>query len=1250
MAYGSADYGITRYGGTTRGGIGGALIRLTLAMPAGALADKVIYSTEPSSLTLALVAGGAAGRVVGVTLDLALVAPDGTVDTSIPAAPIDLALAIPAGTVPVVLTAVPFGFVLAMPGGVAAVVSIPGATGALALAMPAGAIMVPFSLGADTCGLVIALQPGTPAPGYAVNPESMPALLAEGAYLTAQWAEPQWTDLGVLLSIQIKRRRARLRGKFEAGTAEIMLDNRDGSKDLLNPASIFGDQPEGHRVRVRSAIPAHDVNLLTVDQATSGAEGAVPGWVGTTNATVAQTTPGAYGTPTSTTMTAQAAGTVVAGLTGGLSEWWPGHVEVVQGRVYQAMGQANPAVQRSVTLRIAYYTVGHVFISYSSATKVCEPGVWTSVATGLLSPPAAAAYAGVEWTAAGLTAGEAVSFDSVTFGSVTGYAVPAVIEPMFDGYHDRAEAIWPSPTDAQVRLTLVDIFGPLARGRLVSDTYRSLMRAAKPAPFAYARMHGGSGYSSPFSTSGVTWPDEMRPGRFGVSTLNYTNGVGPKPVSGALVTDDNGAQDAIAQAAVLAANPIYGGAGNEDFGYEMWVRVTGTPSDPNLAYTYDSQSGTQTTHKLQLNGAGKLILLTTSSSGGNFTSSPGPLVITDGLWHHVFVVRYSSYAWQVWADGVAQIAVASNSITSMRTALGIQLGLNQMPAQVDEVATWAGAPSVVDYVARYWEGRGKWGRALSSERVKLVTTLAGIPPQLLDIGQGVELVEAVDEQLNNVSPLAHLFDVETAEDGTLFASKAGKLTFRGRSVLPTPVSAIYGDGPTELPYVEPPRGSRDNLDVLDEVAVTPARGSQIIDAAPPSKAMKRSLTITTIGVADNARIAAYAKRIRLERAVPLMRLSQLQLDPAAAPVLQPVVLAHEIGDSITVRRRPANTPLWSVDAVVEGYEHNITPLEWRTAMDLGGRYAPGPEAALALPSARVQGRAQNFFSSTNSPVDLYDNWWDDNGFASSVHWSRLTVAEPGIYYAVGSMGLFGAIAGIGLRLNGSTFLSFNYVPAGYPIGSTSTLWRMKAGDYIELMVVQFSGTLQQGLVGTANAPELSITRMGTAPDYVVPPPASVALPLVLLGDSKTVQYTPFYTAKYPAEYVRQAGGNSQDPGGYPWIADLDAIGAASVIVLQDYPQQGAPYDSGPVQDTPAWRAAWTALVIHAKTLAPRVIVLVDTILVYSTKAFMRSVALDNGAEYLDMVPPDYSDGIHYDYAGAIAMATKVHDRIFSGMG
>jgi len=127
---------------------------------------------------------------------------------------------------------------------------------------------------------------------------------------------------------------------------------------------------------------------------------------------------------------------------------------------------------------------------------------------------------------------------------------------------------------------------------------------------------------------------------------------------------------------------------------------------------------------------------------------------------------------------------------------------------------------------------------------------------------------------------------------------------------------------------------------------------------------------------------------------------------------------------------------------------------------------------------------QNITTGGNVVLAFNSERYDNNALHDTVtNNSRLTAQRAGIYIITGSWGMSSNATGvraIGIRVNGTTFISyneFNAVNGDLTQISTSTIYTLSAGDYVELTALQNSGgTLIVNNLGNYS-PEFAMTRI-----------------------------------------------------------------------------------------------------------------------------------------------------------------------------
>jgi hypothetical protein len=221
----------------------------------------------------------------------------------------------------------------------------------------------------------------------------------------------------------------------------------------------------------------------------------------------------------------------------------------------------------------------------------------------------------------------------------------------------------------------------------------------------------------------------------------------------------------------------------------------------------------------------------------------------------------------------------------------------------------------------------------------------------LDTGAGY--VGGIDT--DGKTALSVLQACETTEQGRLFIDASGLVRFISRTALSTTSTyktsqRTYGDSGSELPYTDFQSAYDDRL-VYNRVEVTRVYGPTVTvdDSTSQSQYFIRSQAMTDlIANSDqqsndiaNARLYLYKQ--------PRYRVSSISVNPRANPsTLYPAVIGDEIGTRVTVKRRPQGVgSSISQELLIEGIEHSIGPMDWRTTYNL----SPAPPVYFTLDSS-----------------------------------------------------------------------------------------------------------------------------------------------------------------------------------------------------------------------------------------------------------------------------------------------------------
>ncbi|GAA5048146.1 hypothetical protein HNP84_000233 [Thermocatellispora tengchongensis] len=193
-------------------------------------------------------------------------------------------------------------------------------------------------------------------------------------------------------------------------------------------------------------------------------------------------------------------------------------------------------------------------------------------------------------------------------------------------------------------------------------------------------------------------------------------------------------------------------------------------------------------------------------------------------------------------------------------------------------------------------------------------------------------------------PLAELQLVADSEAGELYVDGSGHVTFRGRLALlqdersNTP-QGVFGDQDGELRYADKGLSiSTDDATLYNEVRLTRVGGTEQVEQDLISQAefQIRTFDRSDLLLETDAEVADYAAWILHVSHEPEVRFDSIRIKPLRDPdALFPQVLAREIGDRITIIRRPpgGGDPI-ERDCFIRGIAHEIGLDNWETTWSL----------------------------------------------------------------------------------------------------------------------------------------------------------------------------------------------------------------------------------------------------------------------------------------------------------------------------
>jgi hypothetical protein len=219
---------------------------------------------------------------------------------------------------------------------------------------------------------------------------------------------------------------------------------------------------------------------------------------------------------------------------------------------------------------------------------------------------------------------------------------------------------------------------------------------------------------------------------------------------------------------------------------------------------------------------------------------------------------------------------------------------------------------------------------LSGARITRVLNSAGWPTGDRIINTGKTMLQATTLEGD---ALAELQLVSDTEIGAFYIDAAGRATFRDRQALLTDArsttsNGIFGDNLAggELAYVgiEP---AYDDEQMVNQALVTRENGVQQVsqDSTSISVYLTHGYEVSGLLMQADSVAKGYADVIVYTTKDPEYRFASLTINPLTDPAnLFPQVLGREIGDRITVRRRPpGGGPLIERDVLIVGINHDV---------------------------------------------------------------------------------------------------------------------------------------------------------------------------------------------------------------------------------------------------------------------------------------------------------------------------------------
>lgn len=268
-----------------------------------------------------------------------------------------------------------------------------------------------------------------------------------------------------------------------------------------------------------------------------------------------------------------------------------------------------------------------------------------------------------------------------------------------------------------------------------------------------------------------------------------------------------------------------------------------------------------------------------------------------GQWNGVSTAQFNGFidgwpqTWDGWSDANVPLT-ASDAFKVLNFAqLNNTFVQERSDTRIGDVLTAIG-----------WNvGGAQWTLGDASLGVLGSTTVLG-PTGDRNLGVGTAQIQA--SVLSQISALAHMQDVAATENGLLFVGKDGRITFVPFSGS-TPASlATFGE--LELPYTSLVLQYDDNT-IFNDIHITRVGGIEQVadDATSQADYFLRTLTLTNTLQINDSTALAMATYLLGTYKQPFLEVIGMDLDGTVNPTtLWPLILSLEIGNVVTVRRRP----------------------------------------------------------------------------------------------------------------------------------------------------------------------------------------------------------------------------------------------------------------------------------------------------------------------------------------------------------
>lgn len=505
----------------------------------------------------------------------------------------------------------------------------------------------------------------------------------------------------------------------------------------------------------------------------------------------------------------------------------------------------------------------------------------------------------------------------------------AVTYPVIVGYVDRITQTYDGPNGAVTTVACSDLFKVLNRVELPPSVYAAEVKT--DAPVHWWRMGEPAG--------STVLAD-------GIAGINAALLGGTLGTPGLLVRDSDTAltiPGGTTSGATVASSAawIHDEAAQEH-AVELLVRFSAFPAAGHLATLWGQNNGPTGTRQahLYVDNTGQIHWEVVGASG----LINGPTLALNTTYHVVAQAGTITGTWtnQLYVNATLAGTSTSGTLNGGPLLIGAaDPNIGDCPsAIIDEFAVYGARLAAGRITAHYLASITPWVGDLPGARAGRILDVAGIAAGDRSLDTGSATLQA--SNLGG-SALAYLQKIEQTELAEVFITRDGKVRLLGRQERETggylTSTATFADATPaagEVPYTDV------SFDVDD---------AGIIDRATVSRDGSVALTysdaaaVTEFGLIDftaegllhdsDAYSFGYAQWIVNTHRTPSSRIGNVQVDPTALPATAyPKILGLEIGDRVTLKRRPKVGAAITYDYRVEAIAHATGVAAWVTTLQL----------------------------------------------------------------------------------------------------------------------------------------------------------------------------------------------------------------------------------------------------------------------------------------------------------------------------